>query len=72
MLEGGRKSTKNGLAMGVKIGGDDSKSGRNNNLLVIMRVGLSQKIGLLKLANQNQFKKKTAKNYVQKVCAITG
>ena len=57
MLEGGQKSTKIGLAMGVKIGGDATKSGKNTNLLVIKCVRLYQKIGLLDLANWTQFKK---------------
>ena len=47
LLEGVRKSTKIGLAMGVKIGGDSAKSGKNTHLLVIMHVRLSHKIGLL-------------------------
>ena len=38
MLEGGHKSTKIGLEMGVTIGGDDAKSGNNTHLLVIMRL----------------------------------
>ena len=38
VLEGGCKYTKIGLATGVKIGGDATKSGKNNHLLVIMRV----------------------------------
>ena len=45
VLEGGRKYAKNGQAMGVEIGGDAEKSGKNTNLLVIMRVRLSQKNG---------------------------
>ena len=36
----GRKYTKNGLAMGVTIGGDATKSGKNTHLLVIMHVVL--------------------------------
>ena len=35
MLEGDHQSTKNGLAMGVTIGGDAAKSGENSHLLVI-------------------------------------
>ena len=49
MLEGGRKSTKNGLKMGVKNGGDAEKSGKKNPLLVIMCVRLSQKIVIFDL-----------------------
>ena len=33
MLEGEHKYTKNGLAMGVTIGGDASKSGKNAHFL---------------------------------------
>ena len=57
MLEGGRKSTKIGVATGVTIGGDAAKNGKNTNELVIMRERLSQKIGLLDLTNRTQFKK---------------
>ena len=57
MLEGGRKSTKIGVAMEVTIGGDAAKSGKNTHLLVIMRVRLSQKIGLLDLTNRTGSKK---------------
>ena len=53
MLEGGRKSTKIGLSMGVRIGCGASKSGKKNHLLVIMRVRLLQKIDLLDLTNRN-------------------
>ena len=56
VLEGGRKSTKNGLSMGVTIGGDAGKSGKNTNLLVIISVRLSQKIVRLDLTNQTQLK----------------
>ena len=49
VLEGGRKSTKNGLVMGVTIGGDAAKSGKNTHLFVIIRVRLYQKIGLIDL-----------------------
>ena len=57
MLEGGHKSTKNELAMGVTIRGDAEKSGRNTPLIVIMRMRLKQKIGLLDLTNCARFKK---------------
>ena len=33
--------------MGVKIGGDAAKIGKNTHLLVIMCVRISQKIGLI-------------------------
>ena len=52
VLEGGHKSTKFGLAMGVTIGGDAEKSDKNTHLLWIMRVRILQKIGLLDLTNQ--------------------
>ena len=57
MSEGDRKSTKNGLATGVTIGGDAAKSGKDTHLLVVMRVRLSQNIGLLDLTNRTRFKK---------------
>ena len=43
--------------MGVKIGDDSAKSGKNTHLVVIMRMRLSQKIGLQNLTNQTRFKK---------------
>ena len=43
--------------MGVQIGGDAAKSGKKPHLLVIMRVGLSQKIGPLDLMNQTRLRK---------------
>ena len=72
MLEGGLKSIKIGLAMGVKIGGDAEISVKITHLLVVMHVRLSQKIGLLDLTNRNQFINKMAIKYVRKVCGITG
>ena len=36
-----------------------------------MHVRVSQKIGLLRLKNQNQFKKERSRKYVQKLFAIT-
>ena len=36
VFEGGHKSEKNGLEMGVTIGGDAAKSVKNNHLLVVM------------------------------------
>ena len=47
MLGGGHKYTKIGLAMGVKIGFDVEKSGKNTDLFVIMCMGISWKISLL-------------------------
>ena len=38
--------------MGVEIEGGAAKIGKNNNLLVIMRVRLSQKIGPLDLTKR--------------------
>ena len=70
MLEGGRKSTKIGLAMGMKIGGDTTKIGNNTHLLVTMRVRLSQKIGLLDLTNWTRFKKRKWLEKRTKVCVI--
>ena len=43
--------------MGVTIGGDAAKSGKKPHSLVVIPVRLSQKIGLLDLINQTQFKK---------------
>ena len=57
VLEGNRKSTRVILAMGVKIGGDSDKSGKNTDLLVVINVRLLQKIALLNLTNRNLFKK---------------
>ena len=54
VLEGAQTYTKIGLEMGLKIGGDAEKSGKNTPLLVIMRMRLSQKTGLLDLTNQNR------------------
>ena len=56
MLEGERKYTKIRLSMGVTIGGDAAKSGKNTRLLVVLRVRLSQNICLLDLTNQTRFK----------------
>ena len=56
MLGGDRKSTKIGLAMGVAIGGDDAKSGKNTHLLVVMHMRLLQKIGLPDLTTRTWFK----------------
>ena len=59
-MGGGRKSTKNGLAIGVKIGVDAEKSGKNTNLLVIMRMSLYQSISLLcRMSYQGRSKIKT-------------
>ena len=58
MLEGGHESTKIGRAMGVTIGVDAGKSGKNTSLLVKMRVSLLKKIDLLNLMNRTQFKKR--------------
>ena len=54
VLEGGHKSTKNGLAMGVTISCGASKSGKDTHLLVVMRVRLSQKNGLIDLTNRTR------------------
>ena len=52
MLEGGRKPLKIGLEIGVTIGGDADKIGNNTHLLVVMRVMLWQKMGLLDLTTR--------------------
>ena len=57
MLEGERKYKNIVLAMGITIGGDTEKSGKNTHLLVIICVRLLQNIGPLDLKNQNQPKK---------------
>ena len=51
------KICKKSTRMGVKIGGDPSKNGKNTHLLVILCVTLSHKIGLNNLMNQTQIKK---------------
>ena len=58
--------------MGVIIGGDAEKIGKNTHLLVVMRLRLSQKIGLLDLTNQTQLKKGNGYKTRKKVCPITG
>ena len=57
--------------MELTIGGDAAKIGKNNHLLVIIRVRLSQKIGLLDLKKQTQFKKVNSQKKVRKLCVIT-
>ena len=56
VLEGEHKSKKNGIVTVVTIGGDATKSGKNTHLLVVMRVRILQKMGLLDLKNRTQFK----------------
>ena len=58
--------------MAIKICGDATKSYKNTNLLVVILMRLPQNIGLLDLKNMNLFKKEADRNYVLKVCAITG
>ena len=43
--------------MGVTIGGDAAKNGKNINFLVIMRMRPSKKIGLIDLMNWTRSKK---------------
>ena len=43
--------------MGVTIGINAAYSGKNNHLVVLIRVRPSKNIGLLNLKNQTQFKK---------------
>ena len=57
--------------MGVTIGVDAAKSGKNTHFLVIINVRSLQKIGPLNLTKRNRFKKNTARNNVCKVCTIT-
>ena len=71
-MEGDHKSTKNGLAIGVTIGYDAAKSGKNTHLLMIMCKRLSQEIGLLDLMNRNQFKKVNGQKQRTKMCTING
>ena len=52
MLKGGRKYSKIGIAMGMKIGDYAAKSGKNTHLLVIINARLLQKIGLRNLMNK--------------------
>ena len=53
----GKKIHKKWTRNGGNNWGDAAKSGNNTNLLLIMRVRLLQKIGLLDLMNRNRFKK---------------
>ena len=68
----GPKIYKNWTNNGVKIWGDAAKIGKNTNLLVIMCVRLSHKIGLLDLTNRTQFKKLNGYKYVQKCVRLLG
>ena len=53
--------------MGLTIGGDADKNCKNTNLLVVMLVRLSQKIGLLNLRNWTRFKEGNG----YKICTIS-
>ena len=55
--------------MGVIIGVDAAKIGRNNHLLVIIRMRLLQKIGLLNLKNRTQLKKSKWPGTTYEKCA---
>ena len=56
MLEGGHKSTKNELSMGVTIGGDAEKSGKKNHLLVRMCVRLGRGVYIvIRVAKLSRF-----------------
>ena len=57
--------------MEATIGGDAAKIGNNTHFVVVIRVRLLQKIGLLDLTNQTQFKRETDIKYIQKLCSIT-
>ena len=70
VLGGDGKSTKIGLAMGVTIGGDDAKSGKNTHLLVVIHVRLLQKIGLTDLTNRTRFK--TVNGYKIRTKSVSG
>ena len=58
--------------MGVTIGVDYELISKDTNLLVIMGMILSKKIGSLILANRTQYKEENGDNICTKVCAITG
>ena len=68
----GTQIYKNCTCNGGGNWGNADKNVKCTILLVVMRVRLLQKNGLLDLTNLNQLKKETAIKYVQKVCAITG
>ena len=53
--------------MGVTIGDNASKNGKNTHLLVIMCVRLSQKIGLHNLTNRTQIKKGNSQKKCKKM-----
>ena len=53
--------------MGLTIRSDAAKNGKNTNLLVVMRVRLSQKIGLINLSNLTRFKEGNC----YKICTIS-
>ena len=71
VLEWKRKSTNIVLARGVKIGYDTEKSGKNNNLLVITRVKLSQKSVWSNWQIWLNSKNEMARHNVLRLCAIT-
>ena len=59
--------------MGVTIGDDAAKIGKNNHLLAIMRVRLLQKIGLHILTNCTQPKKGNSyKKHTESICYYCG
>ena len=55
--------------MGVTIEGDAEKIGKNTHLLVIMRVRVLQKIGLLDLKNLTRFLKRKRMETTYEKCA---
>ena len=57
--------------MGVEIGGDAAKIGKNTHLLVIMRVRLPQKLVFLNWRIRLDPKKETSINNVRKLWTIT-
>ena len=68
----GAQIHKIGLDMGMTIGRDAVKSGKNTHLLVIMPAGILQKIGLTDLMNRTWLREETARNNLRKVWSITG
>ena len=57
--------------MGVTIGGDAAKIGKNTNLLMVMCVRLLQKPVCLTWRIGPDSKKEMAIKYVRELCAIT-
>ena len=60
---------KIGISMGVTIGGDAEIFCKNAHLLVIMRMRLLQKIGLIDLTNRTRLKKRKRIENTYENCA---